>query len=52
LHRGKARVMGGFLKRVAAERASGSRPTVPKSIAAAVVAGAAAAAITYRLLRA
>jgi hypothetical protein len=41
--------MAGLLKRVAAERVSGSRPSVPRSIAAA--AAGAAAAITYRLLR-
>jgi hypothetical protein len=44
--------MTGFLKRVAAERASGGRPSPVRAVAAAAVAGAAAAAITYRLLRA
>jgi hypothetical protein len=44
--------MAGLLKRVAAERASGGRPSGLRAIAAAVVAGAAAAVITYRLLRA
>jgi hypothetical protein len=44
--------MTGFLKRVAAERASGRRPSALRAVAAAAAAGAAAAAITYRLLRA
>jgi hypothetical protein len=44
--------MAGLLKRVAAERASGERPGMLRAIAAAVAAGAAAAVITYRLLRA
>jgi hypothetical protein len=43
--------MGGFLKRVAAERASGGRPSMVRAIAAAAAAGVAAAAITYKLLR-
>jgi uncharacterized protein (DUF2062 family) len=44
--------MAGFLKRVAAERASGEHPSTLRAIAAAVAAGVAAAVITYRLLRA
>jgi len=43
--------MAGLLKRVAAERASGGRPSMVQAIAAAAVAGAAAAAITFKLLR-
>jgi hypothetical protein len=44
--------MGGLLKRVAAERASGGRPGMLQAMAAATVAGGAVAVITYRLLRA
>jgi hypothetical protein len=43
--------MAGFLKRVAADKASGERPSTVRAIAAAAVAGAAAAAITYKIVR-
>jgi hypothetical protein len=43
--------MGNFLKRVAADRIRGDRPGAPRAIGAAIVAGTAAAVITYRLLR-
>ena len=40
-----------FIKRVAAERATGSRPSPVRAVLAAGAVGAAAAGITYRLLR-
>jgi hypothetical protein len=40
-----------FLKRVTAERVAGKRPSSPRALGAALLVGAAAAAITYRLLR-
>jgi hypothetical protein len=40
-----------FLSRVATERALGSQPSPLKAIAASAIAGAAAAGLTYRLLR-
>ena len=40
-----------FLKRVAADRMAGERPSAPRATAAAIAAGAATALITYRLLR-
>jgi hypothetical protein len=43
--------MAGLLKRVAAERVSGERPGAGRALIAAVAAGAAAAGVTYRLLR-
>lgn len=43
--------MAGFLKRVTVERVIGERPSPPRALGAAAVVGAAAAAITYRLLR-
>jgi hypothetical protein len=43
--------MGDFLKKVAAARATGQRPSPPRAFGAAIVAGTAVAAITYRLLR-
>jgi hypothetical protein len=43
--------MRGFVKRVAAERLGGGRPSPPRAMLAASVAGAAAAALTYRALR-
>jgi hypothetical protein len=43
--------MGDFLKKVAADRMTGERPAPPRALGAAIVAGAAVAAITYRLLR-
>jgi hypothetical protein len=44
--------MAGLLKRVAAERMSGGRPSMVRAVAASAAAGVAAAAITYKLLRA
>jgi hypothetical protein len=44
--------MAGLLKRVAAERVSGQRPSVFRAAVAAGAAGAAAAALTYKVLRA
>jgi len=43
--------MGDFTKRIAAERIGGYRPSAPRALGAAVVVGAAAAAVTYRVLR-
>jgi hypothetical protein len=43
--------MSDFLKRVAADRIGGDRPSAPRALGAAAVVGAAAAALTYRLLR-
>jgi hypothetical protein len=43
--------MGDFLKKVAADRMTGERPSPPRALGAALAAGAAAAVITYRLLR-
>jgi hypothetical protein len=43
--------MVGFLNRVAAERIGGKRPSPPRAIGAAIVVGATAGTITYRLLR-
>jgi hypothetical protein len=43
--------MKGFLKRIAIDRATGNRPSPPRAAIAAVVAGAAASAVTYRVLR-
>jgi hypothetical protein len=43
--------MANFLKRVAAERVTGKRPSPPRALGAAIVVGATAAALTYRLLR-
>jgi hypothetical protein len=43
--------VSGFLKKVATDRISGERPAPPRALAAAIVAGSALAAITYRLLR-
>jgi hypothetical protein len=43
--------MLGFLKRVAVDRARGKRPAPPRAIGAAVVVGAAAGTIAYRVLR-
>jgi hypothetical protein len=44
--------MSTFLKRVAGERLSGGRPSPVRAMVAAAVAGAAAATLTYRALRA
>jgi hypothetical protein len=43
--------MGDFIKRIAVERAGGCRPSPPRAFLAAAVAGAAAAGVTYRILR-
>ena len=43
--------MGDFLKRVTADRIAGERPGAPRALGAAIVVGAAAAALTYRVLR-
>jgi hypothetical protein len=43
--------MSDFLKRVAADRIGGDRPSAPRALGAAAVVGATAAALTYRLLR-
>jgi hypothetical protein len=40
-----------FLTGVAADRAGGKRPAPPRAFGAAAAVGAAAGAITYRLLR-
>jgi hypothetical protein len=44
--------MPGFVKRVAAERIGGGRPSPPRALLAASAAGAVAAVVTYRVLRA
>jgi len=44
--------MPAFIKRVAADRAKGKRPSPPRAALAASVAGATAAVLTYRVLRA
>jgi hypothetical protein len=43
--------MSGVLKGALAKRASGDNPSPVQAALAAVVAGAAAAALTYRILR-
>ena len=43
--------MTGFVKRVAGERLHGGRPGPPRAMLAAAAVGAAAAGVTYRLLR-
>jgi hypothetical protein len=43
--------MTGMVKRVVAERMQGKRPSPVRAIVAATVAGAAAAGLTYRVLR-
>ncbi|HKF79684.1 MAG TPA: hypothetical protein VKB17_02535 [Thermoleophilaceae bacterium] len=43
--------MSGFVKRVAMERMSGGRPGPGRAILTAAAVGAAAAGVTYRLLR-
>jgi hypothetical protein len=43
--------MSGAFKSAIAKRVQGDRPSVFQSTLAAVVAGAAAAALTYRLMR-
>jgi hypothetical protein len=44
--------MSSFLQKVAGDRLSGGRPSSVRALAAATVAGAAAAVVTYRTLRA
>jgi len=44
--------MRGFVKRVAAQRMGGDRPSAPRALLAASATGAAAAVLTYRVLRA
>ena len=43
--------MKGFMKRVAADRVSGNGVSSPRALLAASAAGAAAAVVTYRVLR-
>jgi hypothetical protein len=43
--------VSGFVKRVAADRMGGERPGAPRALGAAVAVGAAAAVLTYRVLR-
>jgi len=43
--------MSGVLKSAIADRIQGDKPSVLRASAAAVVAGAAAAVITYRVMR-
>ena len=40
-----------FMKRLAAERIGGERPSAPRALGAAMFVGAAAGALTYRVLR-
>jgi hypothetical protein len=43
--------MSDFVKRIAADRISGERPGAPRALGAAIAVGAAAAVVTYRVLR-
>ena len=43
--------MGGVLKSAIVKRAGGDKPSVPHAVLAAFIAGAAAAALTYKLMR-
>jgi hypothetical protein len=43
--------MAGVLKSALAERIQGGKPSVPQATLAALAAGAAAAVLTYRLMR-
>jgi hypothetical protein len=43
--------MGELVKRVAAQRLGGERPSPPRALLAASAAAAAAAVLTYRVLR-
>jgi hypothetical protein len=43
--------MTGFVKRVAADRMTGNRPSPVRAMLAAAAVGAAATGLTYRLLR-
>jgi hypothetical protein len=42
---------GKMVKRVLADRIGGKRPSAPRAIAAAAAVGAAAAGITYKVIR-
>jgi hypothetical protein len=44
--------MRGFLKKTAMERARGGRASPPRAMLASAAAGAVAAVVTYRVLRA
>jgi len=44
--------MRGVLKKAVKERASGGRPSSPRALLVASAAGAAAAVLTYRVMRA
>lgn len=43
--------MGDFVKRVVKDRFAGERPSPPRAAGAAIVVGATAAVIAYRVLR-
>jgi hypothetical protein len=43
--------MRGAIKRAVADKASGKRPSAPRALVVAAAAGAAAAGITYRVMR-
>jgi hypothetical protein len=43
--------MSGALKSAVAKRAQGDKPSVPQAALAALVAGVAVAALTYRVMR-
>jgi hypothetical protein len=43
--------MKGFLKRAAVDRARGERVSAPRATLVAIVTGAAAAGLTYRVMR-
>ena len=43
--------MSDFIKRIAADRIGGERPGAPRALGGAVAVGAAAALLTYRVLR-
>jgi|1186.fasta_scaffold08476_2 hypothetical protein len=43
--------MKNVLKRAAAQRVGGERPSIPVALGAAISAGVAAAVVTYKLLR-
>jgi hypothetical protein len=43
--------MKNMIKRTAADRARGERPSAPRAVVVAAAAGAAVASLTYRVLR-
>lgn len=43
--------MRGMMKKAAADKARGERPSAPRAVVVAAAAGAAVASITYRVLR-